>query len=128
MTALPIRLVLDASAVLEYTRGSIHVGEVLTQVEDDNAVAVVPSLSLAAVFRSITDSDRLDVLFTLPFVAVIGEDGAQWRALAALYDVTGRLDAAACALAAIDAGAAVLTAQPGLYAGLGGNLAILIGE
>ena len=40
-------------------------------------------------------------------------------AMAAMAEVTGRVDAASAALAAIDFGANVLTRTPGIYAGIG---------
>ena len=44
-----------------------------------------------------------------------------WQALAAAHAITGRLDAAVAVLTAIDTDALVLTAQPGVYAGLAGD-------
>jgi hypothetical protein len=52
---------------------------------------------------------------------LLGDDPANWQALAATYDIVGRLDAASAALAAIDFDIDVLTARPGLYGGLAGG-------
>jgi hypothetical protein len=49
---------------------------------------------------------------------VLSADPADWRALAAFYDIVGRVDAATAALAALDCGCKVLTRHAGLYAGL----------
>jgi len=60
---------------------------------------------------------------------LIADKPADWRALAATYDIVGRADAASAALAAIDNDCDVLTRQSGLYAGLeAGGLVIPIEE
>ena len=42
-TDRPIRLIFDTSAIVAFTRQSIHVGEVLAEVADEHAVAGLPS-------------------------------------------------------------------------------------
>jgi hypothetical protein len=56
--------------------------------------------------RAVADPDRLALLV---------------RHRAATYEIVGRLDAASAALVAIVQDIDVLTAQPGLYAGLSGG-------
>jgi hypothetical protein len=66
----------------------------------------------------VADSDRLDLLVHHRATVILTDDGADWRALAATYDIVGRLDAASAALAAVDLDVTLLTAQPGLYGGM----------
>jgi hypothetical protein len=40
--ACPVRLILDTSAIAAFARGSIHVGEVLAEIADEHAVALLP--------------------------------------------------------------------------------------
>jgi hypothetical protein len=118
VTERPVRIILDASAIVRFTRGSIDVGEVLGEVNDEDAAAGLPVLCLAEAYRTIADTDLLDLLVTHPATAIIAPERDSWRALAAAYDSVGRMDAASAVLAAIDLGCLVLTGQPGLYAGL----------
>jgi hypothetical protein len=111
-------VVLDASAIVAFTRGSIHVGELVAEVDEEHAAVGLPVLCLVEATRGTADPARLDLLVNHRAGVVLGDEAADWRALAATYDIVGRLDAAAAALAAIDLGCAVLTAQPGLYGGL----------
>ncbi|GAA1748312.1 hypothetical protein [Luedemannella helvata] len=116
----PIRIVLDTSAIIEFTRQSIHVGELIAEVDDEQCAIAISVLSLAEALHSVADRDRLDLLVDHATV-VLSADAADWRALAATYDIVGRLDTAAAALAAIDHDCAVLTRRPSLYAGLAGG-------
>jgi hypothetical protein len=125
----PIRVVLDASAIVEFTRQSIHVGEVLAEVHEEDAVAALPVACLVAAHHAVADTDRLDLLVEHRATVLRADHPADWRALAATYDIVGRIDAASAVLAAIDHNCGVLTRQTGLYAGLdGGGLVIPIEE
>ena len=116
----PIRLVLDTSAILAFTRGSIHVGEPLSEVADEGGVAGLPAECLAEARWMVDDVDRLNLLLDHHATVVVpGSD--DWQALAAIHDVTGTLDATAAMLSAIDEGCFVLTARPGLYRGIADN-------
>ncbi|WP_250029870.1 hypothetical protein [Paractinoplanes maris] len=126
-TPVDIQLVLDTSAVVEFTRESIHVGEVLSLVADDNAIALLPLPCLVEAYQWAADRARLDVLIALESVFVAPPEPKQWRAIAAAYGLVGRQDAAVAALLALDAGAGLLTRQPDLYASVDpGNLVIAI--
>jgi hypothetical protein len=118
MSDRPVRVVLDASAIVAFTRESIHVGEVMAEVADEDAIAGLPLLCLVEATRAVADSDRLDLLVNHRVAEVLVDDAARWRALAATYDIVGRLDAASAVLAAIDRGCPLLSGQPGLYGGL----------
>jgi hypothetical protein len=117
----PVRVLLDASAIVAFTRESIDVGEVVAEVDDENAAVGLPVLCLVEATRAVADSGRLALLVEHRASVVIGNDPADWRALAAMYDVIGRLDTASAAVTAIDRNISILTAQPGLYGGLAGG-------
>ncbi|XTZ13863.1 hypothetical protein ACQSSU_20415 [Micromonospora echinospora] len=122
MSEVIVRVVLDASAIVAFTRQSIDVGEVIAEVADEpGCVFGLPVLCLAEANRAVADQDRLDILVNHPAALVITPDPEAWRALAVTYETVGRLDAASAVLAAIDLGCDVLTGQPGLYAGLAGG-------
>jgi hypothetical protein len=122
-----IFLVLDASAVVEFTRGSIHVGEPLAEINEDDGGVGIPFLCLSDALPAIHDLDQLQILVTHPAVRVLSDEPWSWRAHAATCDIVGRPSAASAALAAMNSGVPVLTRQPGLYAGLAdGDLAVAI--
>ncbi|MFI6266686.1 hypothetical protein [Micromonospora sp. NPDC051006] len=121
MNDCPIRVILDASAILAFTRESIDVGEVIAEVADEGCHFGLPVLCLAESSRAVADRDRLDLLVNHPAAALLTIDPASWQALAVVYDTVGRLDAASALLAAVDNGCNVLTGQPGLYGGLAGG-------
>jgi hypothetical protein len=63
VTEPDIRVLLDASAILAFTRESIHVGEVICEVTDEEGCAVgLPLLCLVEATRAVADPDRLDLL------------------------------------------------------------------
>jgi hypothetical protein len=117
----PIRVLLDASAIVAFTRGSIDVGETIAEVNDEHAAAGLPILCIVEATRAVADTDRLDLLVAHPATAVLVPRPGDWQALAATYETVGRLDAASAVLAAIDLDCLVLTGQPGLYGGLAGG-------
>jgi hypothetical protein len=117
----PVKVILDTSAIVAFTRSSIDVGEVIAEVHEEYAVAGLPMLCLVTASSAVTDGDRLDLLVNHPATVVLAPDPGDWRALAVTYDSVGRLDAASAVLAAIDLGCQVLTGQPGMYAGLEGG-------
>jgi hypothetical protein len=131
VTDRPVTLVLDTSAIIAYTRAetAIHVGDVLVQVVDEDALAVLPASCLAEALPSVADPDMLDLLVAHEATTVLADGPDMWRDLAAMVEITGRPDSASAALAAIDFTASILTRAPLLYAGLrDGRMVIPIGE
>ena len=127
MSYRPIHIVFDTSAVIEYVRGSDHVGEVLVEIDAEDAAAGIPFLCLSEAYPYATDRDRLSLLVTHPAVRILSDEPWSWQAHAATRDIVGRPDAASAAGAAMNEQRWVLTRQPGLYAGIsGGDLAIEI--
>ena len=114
----PIRVVLDASAIIAYTRESINVGEILAEVDDEAAAFGLPVLCLVEASRIAVDEPRFELLLTHPACAILPVDADDWQALAATNWIVGRIDAASAALAAIDNDCYALTGQPGVYGGL----------
>lgn len=117
----PIRIVLDASAVVAYARGSIDVGETLAEVDDENAAAALPILCLVEASRAIASTEFLDLLVNHRATVLTAPEPSLWRALATVHQTVGRLDSASAALLATHQGLQVLTREPGLYAGLKGG-------
>jgi ABC-type Fe2+-enterobactin transport system substrate-binding protein len=117
----PVRVLLDASAIIAFTRGSIDVGETIAEVNDESAAAGLPILCLVEATRAVSDVDQLDLLVAHPATAVLVPQPHNWQALAVTYETVGRLDAASAVLAAIDLDCLVLTGQSGLYGGLAGG-------
>jgi hypothetical protein len=121
MTRRSLRILLDASAIVAFCRESVHVGEVIAEVADEEDAAVGPPvLCLVEGSRAVADTSRLDLLVQHPATTVLTPD-PDWRALAATYDTVGRLDAASAVLAALDLDCHLLSAQPGLYGGIAGG-------
>lgn len=122
-----VRLILDTSAIIAFTRGSINVGEVLAEIDDCGGAAALPLACLIAAAPAAADMDRLDLLVAHPATVVIADEPDLWRPLVSMCEIVGRADAASAALAAIDYGVEVLTRQPGLYSVLNaGDLTITI--
>lgn len=118
MSNRPVLLLLDTSAILDYTRQSIHVGEVMTEVTNDGGMVGLPVLCLVEAKRASASTDLLDLLVAHQATTVLPVAADTWQALAVTYDTVGRLDLAAAVLAATETGGFILTAQPQLYAGL----------
>ncbi|MEU4643548.1 hypothetical protein [Micromonospora sp. NPDC023814] len=114
---LPIRVILDASAILAFAEESIDVGEVIAEVADEGCMFGLPVACLAEAFR-LADADRLDMVVNHPAAAVLTVDPLNWRACAMTHLMLGRFDAASALLAAVDNECHLLTGQPGLYAAL----------
>ncbi|MDR7280972.1 hypothetical protein [Catenuloplanes atrovinosus] len=118
----PIRVVLDATAVSAYCKGSIDVGEILGEVSDEAAVVALPVLCVVEAWPAVADIHLLDVLLTHRHTRVLGLEPTEWERLSAAYDATDRLDVASTVVASDgNGGAAILTAAPDLYASFSDN-------
>lgn len=118
MNQRPVRVLLDASAILAFTRESLDVGEVIAEVDDEDAAVGLPVLCLVEASRAVQDQDRLALLVQHRASAVLGIEPDDWRVLAAMQDIVGRTDAATAAIIAVELDVSILTAQPGLYGGM----------
>jgi hypothetical protein len=73
VTDLPLRAVLDTSAVLAYAAGSIHVGETIGEIADENAGFAVPVVCLLAAADRVAEDQQpmLDALAGHPHGVVL---------------------------------------------------------
>jgi hypothetical protein len=121
----PIHLVMDTSAIVEYARGSIHVDELLSEIDDDGGTVSVPLPCLVAAVPSVADTKRLQDLVSHATTTVTVNDPPSWTFLAAAEEFAGRNDSASAALTAMDGGVGVLTCTPGIYAGIANGELVL---
>ena len=74
----PIRAVLDSSAIQSYGRGHVHVGEIITEIENEQAAIAIPATALADAYASFVKdrlaTARLRVLVDLPGTAMLDLD------------------------------------------------------
>jgi hypothetical protein len=72
---IEIHAVLDASALLSYARGHVHVGELLIDIADADGYLGLPTLALLAAHVQLLGNEqaraRFGVLATLPGVAIL---------------------------------------------------------
>jgi len=106
---LPIRVILDTSAILAFAKGSIAVGNAIAAVAKEGGLFGLPVTCLAEASRSGVDPTWLDLLVNHPAAAVLTVDPLKWRALAAICRRSGQLDTATALLAAADHDCAVLS-------------------
>jgi hypothetical protein len=97
-----ITVVLDTTAILAYTKGSIAVGELLSLITDDGDTALVPATCLAEAQRRVTGHEDA-LLSILPAIACV-ETGPL------LPDQATEVGVAARGRGGIDAGHAALEA------------------
>jgi hypothetical protein len=121
----PVRVVLDTTAVVAYTRGSVNVGEIIVEVTEEKATFAVPAICLVEAARTVADMP-LRLLTVHPACRVLPLLAADWPPLAAAVRVLRRLDVIAALYAAQQADGYVLTAEPGAYGDDGGQAVIPI--
>jgi hypothetical protein len=122
---VPIRVVLDTTAVIAYTQGSVNVGEILVEVTDEDAFFAVPAVCLVEAARTAVDA-KLRLLTAHPACQVLPLLVADWSPLVAAMRVLHRLDLAVALYAARQAGGYVLSAEPDAYGDDGGQAVIPI--
>ena len=124
-------IVLDTSAIAAWTRGSLSVGEILSEVEDENGGVIVPlSCLVEAAHVTVTlEQEMLELLVGRATTYVLPDDAGDWRTLASLRNLIGRSDLASASLLALDAGVNVLTREPSWYLPVGdGEVALPFDE
>jgi hypothetical protein len=69
---MTVTVVLDTSAIVAYTKGSVAVGELLSIIADDGDTVLIPASCLAAAGRQLGHGEEalLGVLSTAPCVAL----------------------------------------------------------
>ncbi|BAL89106.1 hypothetical protein AMIS_38860 [Actinoplanes missouriensis 431] len=125
--ARTVRLVLDTTAVASWVRGSIAVGEILAEINDEHGVAVIPVWCLveAGHETAMIDRGRLDLLLAHPATVVIADDADDWEMLVGLRALTGRADCASAAWLALELDVDVMTRHPGWYEKVDGGRLVL---
>ncbi|MFY1686580.1 hypothetical protein [Plantactinospora sp. WMMB782] len=118
----PIRIVLDSTAIAAYADRSIAVGEIITQVGEENSLVALPVACLAEAFLHIHEGELplVAVLAAHPSTVVVNADVSDWLDLAGLARDLGRVDAATALMLALRTDGYILTKQPGLYDGFEG--------
>jgi hypothetical protein len=115
---LPLRAVLDTSAVLAFAAGSINVGETIGEIADEGADFAVPVASLLAAAGQVRADQQpmLDALATHPHGVVLALAPSGWRRVAAASSLLGDLGRACAALPVVSGEAGyVMTAEPDAY-------------
>ncbi|MEU5550570.1 hypothetical protein ABZ738_12420 [Micromonospora sp. NPDC047793] len=116
---IEIRAVLDSSAVLSFSRGHVHVGELLVDIADEGAYVGLPTVALLEAYAQISADQpataRLGVLATLPGVAILPLGAVQAAEVSATVRmVKGDLARAHAVWAALRHDAYYLTTEPHL--------------
>jgi PIN domain len=110
-----VTVVLDTSAVLAYTKGSIAVGELLAIVADDGDTVLIPASCLAAACRHVAnggDEALLRLLSTAPSVALAPLTPEQAMEVGAKARRATGIDAGHAAAEAIIHDAQLATQEP----------------
>lgn len=93
MSARPVSLVLDTSAIAAYAT-TVDVGETISEVRDNDTAFALPVACLVEAAQ-LLPADVLDLLVDNDAAVVTGMHADQWRPLAAMRTLLGRLDIAA---------------------------------
>ncbi|GGM22566.1 hypothetical protein ACFFX1_11055 [Dactylosporangium sucinum] len=112
--------VLDTSAVLAYTQGSRHLGEVLAEIADGETPCAIPVPCLAEAAAEIGEDlprlDLIDVLTTLPHTVLYDVLGSMWQDVYLAAPRLGTLGRACAGLVvAYELAPHVLTKDPAPY-------------
>jgi hypothetical protein len=89
----PIRAVLDRSAIESYGRGHMHVGELITEIDNERAAIGIPATALleahAGFLADKLATARLAVLTGLPGTAMLNLDADAAEAIAPIVPHAG---------------------------------------
>jgi hypothetical protein len=118
-----VYLVLDTTAILEYSMGSINVGEPITEVVDEGPDArfAVPTVCLMEAYRRVLSTPGepglavLDVLARHPHALIVPTPVQQWKDIGRAAAQLGRLDRALAIHAAEANEATMLTVEADVY-------------
>jgi hypothetical protein len=113
---MTVRLILDTSAVSAYINGSIHVGELLIEIQEEEDIQfAVPVICLAEA-GTVTDNDDTLVLLAKHGRAIVAAvPASRWSDLVNLSKMLGQVSHAATFLAAAKHEAYLVTATPERY-------------
>ncbi len=113
----PFHLILDTSAIVAFTKESVHVGELISLVAEEGGLVGLPVPCLVEARCTVGDNRLFDLLVDHPATTVAQTPG-DWRALAQVHHLVGRFDASSAMLTAIDEMSYVLTGAGHLYGDL----------
>lgn len=122
-----VRLVLDATAISAFTRGSVAIGEILIEVDDEQGAVILPLACLveAAHATALLERDRLQMLIGHPATFLVSDNPDDWLALTELRTLTERADRASAALIALDYGVEVMTRDARWYSAVNNGRDVL---
>jgi hypothetical protein len=113
---MTVAMVLDSSAAVAYSKGSVNVGEPVAYLADEpGRTFALPVVSIATAACLTDDLDVLMLLGLHPLGEVTAMPAGGWRQLAILSQLLGGVDFAATFLAAEEHDAYILTAEPDRY-------------
>jgi hypothetical protein len=120
-------LVLDATAIAAWTRGSLAVGEILLELDEEHAAAIIPLSCLveAAHATAMLERTLLDLLLNHQATFVVVDDADMWVELTELRALTERADRASAALIALDYEVDVMTRDARWYSQVAGGRFVL---
>jgi hypothetical protein len=116
--AREVRLVLDATAIAAYARGSVAVGEILIEVDAEHGAVIIPLSCLieAAHATALLQRDHLQMLIDHPATFLVADDPDEWVALTELRTLVDRADRASAALVSLEYQVDVMTRDARWYA------------
>ena len=108
---MTITVILDTSALLAYTKGSVAVGELLSIITDDGDAALIPAACLAEAHRRSTEGADalLSIIATIPCVEHTGLSPDQAPDVGVLARRGGGVDVGHAVAEAIARGAQLVT-------------------
>lgn len=126
MSDMPIRVVLDTTAMIKYGSGNVAVGEIIAELSEEEVGFAVPDVCLIDAARQLDADDwpALGLLLTHPQCVRL-ELPPNWRDVAAAAQMLGTTGRAVAMLASVDHRAYLLTAEPEAF---GGDDALLVIE
>jgi hypothetical protein len=117
---MTITAVLDTSALIAYTKGSVAVGELLSIITDDGDSALIPAACLAEAHRRLGEGEDalLTLLSTISCVEHTSLSPEQVSEVGVLARRGGGIDSGHAAVEATAAGAQLITQDAVRMAGL----------
>jgi hypothetical protein len=122
-----VRLVLDATAIAAFTRGSDAVGEILGEINAEHGAVIVPLSCLveAGHATAMLERDYLQMLIAHEATFLVSDDPKDWVELTELRVFTERADRASAALIALEYEVDVMTRDPRWYSSVADGQRVL---
>lgn len=118
-----IRLVLDSSAAVGFLSGSIAVGELIAEIDDEHGAVILPLPCLveAAHVTNMLQPELLNALITHAAVFLLADNPEHWMELVSLRSLVDGQDRASAAMQALECEVDVMTRDGSWYAGIAGG-------